>query len=127
MGYQDLCKKYFRSVDETINNAVLGIKVQLSEGNDEEFFNLCSAIKDTEEDLNNMAKEIGNLSKRLMELDEFDYVIAYREIQFKLEDLIFELVFFAETSLKYNDTKVDITDLNEKFNLYVNIKEKYNL
>lgn len=127
MGYQDLCKKYFRSVDETINNAVLGIKVQLSQGNNKEFFNLCSAIKDTEEDLNNMAKEIGNLSKRLMEVDEFDYVIAYREIQYKLEDLIFELVFFAETSLKYNDTKVDITDLNEKFNLYVKIKEKYNL
>ncbi|MGG7060141.1 hypothetical protein ACQPUY_15515 [Clostridium nigeriense] len=127
MGYQELCKKYFRSVDETINNAVLGIKVQLSEGNNEEFFNLCSAIKDTEEDLNNMAKEIGKLSKRLMDVGEFDYVIAYQEIQYKLEDLIFELVFFAETSLKYNDTEVDITDLNEKFNLYVEIKEKYNL
>lgn len=127
MGYQELCKKYFKTVDETINNAVLGLKVQLSQGNNKEFFNLCSAIKDSEVDLNNMAREIGILSTKLMEADEFDYVIAFREIQFKLEDLIFELVFFAETSLKYNDSQIDRTDLDEKFNLYVEIKEKYNL
>lgn len=127
MGYQGQCIKYFKTVDETVNNGVLGLKVQLSQGNIEEFFKLCSAIKDSEEDLNNMAREIGILSTKLMEADAFDYVLAFREIQFKLEDLIFELVFFAETSIKYNDTEVDRTDLDEKFNLYVAIKEQYNL
>ncbi|MCX0367875.1 hypothetical protein [Clostridium perfringens] len=127
MRYQEECKKYFQSVDNVLNNAILGIKVQLAEGNNEEFFKLCSSIKETEIELNEMAEKVGELSDNLMQVGEFDNVLAYKEIQFKLEDLIFELIFYVETALKYKDIEVDMDSLDESFKNYIDIKKTYNL
>lgn len=127
MGQQEECKKYFKSVDNVFNNAILGIKAQIAQGNDEEFFKLCSSIKETEIELNEMVDNIGKLSDKLMEIGEFDNVLAYKEIQFKLENLIFELIFYVETALKYNDIEVDMDSLDESFKDYIDIKENYNL
>lgn len=128
---EQLGDEFFYAVDESLTGAVVGLHTQLAQGNAEELVNLCNAIKDTEEDLYNMANKLSELSDRLMMSEYLDRVVAYKSLSFRIESLIDKLIDFVDVAqLEFisNDIKANaLDDLNEQYKKYVETKNEYNL
>ena len=112
---EQIGKEFFKAVDETLSDAVLGIHTQISLGDAEELLKLCNEINNTEDDLYGMANKLSELSDKLMDAGHFDKVVAYKSLSFKMESLIDSLTKFT----KKNSLKLDCSflDINIIYNL----------
>lgn len=128
---EQIGNEFFKAVDETLSDAVLGIHTQISLGNAEELLKLCNEINNTEDDLYSMANKLSELSDKLMDAGYFDKVVAYKSLSFKIESLIDSLTKFTfKSTLDYvsSEEKMELlNDVDEKFKRYIETKREYNL
>ena len=128
---EQIGKEFFKAVDETLSDAVLGIHTQISLEDAEELLKLCNEINNTEDDLYGMANKLSELSDKLMDAGHFDKVVAYKSLSFKMESLIDSLTKFTfKSTLDYVNSaeKAELlNDLDEEFKKYIETKREYNL
>ena len=128
---EQIGNEFFKAVDETLSDAVLGIHTQISLGDSEELLKLCNEINNTEDDLYCMANKLSELSDKLMDEGYFDKVVAYKSLSFKMESLISSLTKFTfKSTLDYVNSaeKAELlNDVDEEFKRYIETKREYNL
>ena len=128
---EQIGKEFFKAVDETLSDAVLGIHTQISLEDAEELLKLCNEINNTEDDLYGMANKLSELSDKLMDAGHFDKVVAYKSLSFKMESLIDSLTKFTfKSTLDYVNSaeKAELlNDLDEEIKKYIETKREYNL